>query len=73
MAENLGNHFNGDTGAKGNGGGEGVAADVGGDGFLYATGEGKGFEISIIHVVSEVWQLAVVAVKDFDHRGQQNK
>lgn len=41
MAENLGDDFDGDTGTEGDGGGEGVAADVGGDGFLNATCEGK--------------------------------
>ena len=73
MAENLGDHFDGHTGSKGYSGGEGVAANVGSDGFLYATTEGEGFEIAVIHVVGEVWQLAVVAVEYFDHWGKENQ
>lgn len=73
MAENLGDHFDRHTGTEGDGGGEGVAADVCGDGFLYATTEGEGFEVAIVHVVGEVWQLAVVAVEYFDHWGKENQ
>ena len=59
MAENLGDHFDRDTGAEGNGGSKGVTANVCGDGFLNTTCRGKGFKIAIVHVVGKVWQLAV--------------
>ena len=73
MAKNFGNNLNGDTSTEGNGGGKGVAADMGGYGFLYATGHGKSLEVAIVHVISEVWQLAVVAVEYFNHRGQEDQ
>lgn len=73
MAENFGYDFDGDTGTEGNGGGEGVAADVGGYGFLYATGHGKSLEVAIIHVIGKMRQLAVVAVEDFNDGGQEDQ